>query len=161
MIFITLGNQNFQFSRLLKKIDSLVVSKIIQEPVIAQTGHTIYIGNAIQTFDFLEQEIFLDYIDKANLIITHAGTGSIINSLKKGKKLIAAARLSNYEEHIDDHQIEILEAFTSKNMILGLNNELSDLELKIKMSKDFVPVPFHSNNDVFNKKLIKIIDNFT
>lgn len=161
MIFITLGNQNFQFSRLLKKIDSLVVSKSIQEPVIAQTGHTKYIGNAIQTFDFLEQEIFLDYIDRANLIITHAGTGSIINSLKKGKKLIAAARLSNYEEHIDDHQIEILEAFTSKNMILGLNNELSDLELKIRMSKDFVPMPFYSNNDVFNKKLINIIDNFT
>ena len=32
-------------------------------------------------------------LDQAKYIITHAGTGSILSGLKKGKKVIAAPRL--------------------------------------------------------------------
>src|SRR5690606_13288535 len=97
------------------------------------------------------------YMGASRIIITHAGTGSIINGLKLGKIVIAAARLSKFKEHIDNHQLEILEAFSSKKMILGLKDDLSDLELKINLSKSFVPEPFYSNNENFNKQIIHLL----
>lgn len=158
MIFITLGNQNFQFSRILEKIESLILSKKILDPVVAQIGHTKFESKVITTFEFLEQEEFLNYIQKASLVISHAGTGSIINSLKLGKKLIAAARLSKFHEHIDNHQLEIQAAFSDKNMILALKKDLSDLEHKIYLANDFIPEPFCSNNVNFNRQIIDIIN---
>lgn len=159
MIFITLGNQDFQFTRLLREIEDLLISHKISEPVIAQIGHTQFESKVIETFQFLDQAEFLEYMNKARIIITHAGTGSIINGLKLGKKVIAAARLSKFQEHIDNHQLEILEAFSGKQMILGLKKDLSDLELKINQCSSFIPIPFFSNNKNFNKQLINLIDN--
>lgn len=37
-----------------------------------------------------------------------------INSFRKRKKVIAAARLKEYGEHVNDHQLQILENFSKK-----------------------------------------------
>ena len=52
-----------------------------------------------------------------NLIITHAGTGVIVNGVKKGKKVIAIPRLSKYGEHVDNHQIQLIKEFSELNFI--------------------------------------------
>ena len=46
-----------------------------------------------------------------------------------GKKIIAAPRLSKYKEHVNDHQLQIVDTFTKAKYILPLNNfdELSQL----------------------------------
>ncbi len=40
--------------------------------------------------------------------------------LKKGKKVIAAARLKKYGEHDNDHQLQIIEAFKEDGYIFGI-----------------------------------------
>ena len=50
-------------------------------------------------------------MEKANIVITHGGTGAIIGAVKKGKKVIAVPRLAKYGEHVDDHQLQLIKQF--------------------------------------------------
>ena len=54
---------------------------------------------------------------KSDIVISHGGTGAIISSLKQEKKVIAVPRLAKYGEHVDDHQLQILEQFKDLNLI--------------------------------------------
>lgn len=158
MIFITLGNQNFQFERLLKRVEDLILKGVITDKVVAQTGFTVFNSKLIETVAFLSKEEFNEYIDVSDYVISHAGTGSIISCLTKNKKVIVASRLKQHKEHIDDHQLEILQVFKNKKLIIGLNQELSDFEEKVLSVKNINVDLFVSNNNKFNKDLIKIIE---
>lgn len=127
MIFVTLGSQKFQFNRLLKEIDRLIDIGVIKEEVIAQIGASDYKPYNYKYYDFLTQDEFKDYMDKCNLVITHAGTGAIITALKKDKKVIAIPRLAKYGEHVDDHQIQLINEFKELNFIEPVY-EIEELE---------------------------------
>lgn len=117
MIFVTLGSQKFQFDRLLRKLDELIENGIITEPVFAQTGHSSYVPKHFEAEAFMDRDVFAAAMDKADTVITHAGTGAIIGAVKKDKKTIAVPRLSKYGEHVDDHQMQIVDQFAQMNII--------------------------------------------
>ncbi len=117
MIFVTVGSQKFQFNRLLKEIDKLIQNGKIKEDVFAQIGVSDYKPKNYEYVDFMSQDEFSKKIDQASLIITHAGTGVIVNGVKKGKKVIAIPRLSKYGEHVDNHQIQLIKEFSELNFI--------------------------------------------
>lgn len=148
MILVTLGTQKEPFTRLLDYIEK----SNIKEKIIVQAGHTKYDSKKMEIFDFIPYEKMNEYISKADIIITHAGTGSILMPLKKGKKVIACARLEKYDEHVDDHQKQILEVFKEEGYILELdeNSKLDDL---MKEINDFKPKKYKSNTENFINKL--------
>lgn len=131
MIFITLGSQKFQFDRLLKKIDILIKNKIIKGDVFAQIGYSEYKPELYDYKVFLNREEFDEMIEKSEIIITHGGTGTIINAVKKGKKVIGIPRLVEYGEHVDNHQQQIIKQFEECNLIKAVY-DLNDLEKVIK-----------------------------
>ncbi|MFR8234201.1 MAG: PssE/Cps14G family polysaccharide biosynthesis glycosyltransferase [Clostridia bacterium] len=155
MIFVTVGSQKFQFNRLLIEIDKLIENKSITEKVFAQIGVSEYIPKNYEYTDFTTQDEFSEKIDEANLIITHGGTGVIVNALKKGKKVIAIPRLSKYGEHVDDHQIQLIKEFEEMNFIEPVYeiDELSNAIQKIKEKRYNIYV---SNTD----KIIEDIEKF-
>ena len=108
MIFVTVGSQKFQFDRLLKTIDDLIENKTIKDPVYAQIGYSNYLPRHYSSTKFLDRTEFMSFIEKADIIITHGGTGVIIKSVKMGKKIVAVPRLAKYGEHVDDHQLQLL-----------------------------------------------------
>lgn len=117
MIFVTLGSQKFQFNRLLKEIDRLVEAGGITDEVFAQIGYSDYIPKNYQYKEFLSREEFIEHEGKADIVITHGGTGAIIGAVKKGKKVIAVPRLAKYGEHVDDHQLQLIEQFDGMRLI--------------------------------------------
>lgn len=117
MILVTVGSQKFQFNRLLKKIDDLIENKIITDKVFAQIGVSDYKPKNYEYTDFLTQDEFLKKMDECDTVITHAGTGVIVNAVKKEKKVIAVPRLAKYGEHVDDHQIQLIKEFEELNFI--------------------------------------------
>jgi UDP-N-acetylglucosamine transferase subunit ALG13 len=117
MIFVTVGSQKFQFDRLLKKIDELIAENTIQEKVFAQSGASNYKPRNFSYQKYLDKSEFDNAIDKCSLVITHGGTGVVIGAVKKGKKVIAIPRLKKYGEHVDDHQIQLLEQFSGLGII--------------------------------------------
>ncbi|WP_255993619.1 PssE/Cps14G family polysaccharide biosynthesis glycosyltransferase [Clostridium perfringens] len=121
MIFVTLGSQKFQFNRLLKEIDNLLEKGIIQEEVFAQIGYSDYIPQNYKFKDFLNRNEFSEIMNRCDKVITHGGTGTIIGAIKKNKKVIAIPRNMNFNEHVDNHQYEIVNEFTNMNLILGVD----------------------------------------
>ena len=148
MILVTLGTQKEQFTRLLDYIEN---SKIKDE-IIVQAGHTKYNSKKMKIFDFIPYEKMNEYIEQADLIITHAGTGSVLMPLKKEKKIIVCARDMKYEEHIDNHQQELVEVFKGEGYVLELNENIR-LDDLMKKVKSFKPKKYISNTEKFINKL--------
>lgn len=119
MIFITLGSQKFQFNRLLKAVDELK----LEEEVFAQIGYSDYKPVNYAYKEFLDRDEFAEIMGKADIVITHGGTGAIVGAVKKGKKVIAVPRLAKYGEHVDDHQLQLVGQFEE----LGLICECDDV----------------------------------
>lgn len=155
MILVLLGTQNNSFHRLLEEIEKLIEEGIIKEEVIVQAGYTKYESEKIKIFDLISLEELEKYQKQADLIITHGGVGSIISSIKKGKRVIAVPRLHKYEEHVNDHQKEIVELFDKKGYIIGIT-EVEELKQAIEKLKDFIPNTYTQDNE----KMLKIIGDF-
>lgn len=155
MIFVTLGSQKFQFNRLLKEIDKLIEDNEITEEVFAQIGYSDYIPKNYNYKKFLDRDEFNELMNQCDRVITHGGTGAIIGALRKEKKVIAIPRLAKYDEHVDDHQVEIVEVFNKKQMILGVR-EMSELKDSFNQL-DFIKFkPFVSNTE----NVINSIENY-
>ena len=117
-IFITLGSQKFQFNRLLKAVDELCEQGTVDaEDVFAQIGYSDYLPKNFSYKKFLDRDEFSKEMGKADIVITHGGTGAIIGAVKKGKKVIAVPRLAKYGEHVDDHQLQLIKQFDDLNLI--------------------------------------------
>lgn len=157
MIFITVGTSNYSFNRLFKIIDELIYEKVLNgDDVVAQIGFSEYETKNFKTLKFIDAQEHHKYLEKAEYIISHSGTGSVISSLKMGKKVIVFPRLEKYHEMCDDHQLELTEFFTKNGFILSANNK-EQLRDCIKNINKFKPEKFESNSDNFNKLIIDII----
>ena len=150
LIFVTLGTQDKPFTRLLEALEKEIEKGNITDEVIVQAGSTKYKSKKMQLFDLISQETFSDYMQKADIIITHGGVGSIVTALNFEKKVIAAPRLAQFGEHVNDHQLQIIKCFEQKNYILPLY-DFEKLNEVIEKSKTFIPSKFISNRDNFLK----------
>ena len=159
MILVILGTQDKKFPRLLKaiqkKIDEGKINK--KEEIIVQAGSTKFESKDMKIMDYIPVKEFEELVDKADLIICHAGVGTILTALKKGKKIIAAARLKKYGEHVNDHQLQILDNFTTEGYILALE-DFDKIDVLIKQARNFTPAKFKSNKKFFLKELEREID---
>ncbi len=155
MILVTLGTQDKSFKRLLEAIDKQVELGNIKDKIVVQAGCTKYESKNMEIFDLIPMEKFDDLIKSCDLLITHGGVGSIITGLKNNKKVIAAARLKEYKEHTNNHQLQIIENFSNDGYILGLDN-FDELDKVLEKIKKFKPKKYISNTD----KMIKIIEDF-
>lgn len=120
MIFVCVGSRPYPFDRLFKKLDELVDQGLLREEIFAQTGTARYKPKYFAYKDFLDREEFERKITQADIVISHGATGSFIQALKKGKQVIGVTRLAKYEEHVDDHQIQTIEAFAENKYILAV-----------------------------------------
>lgn len=157
MIFVTLGSQKFQFNRLLKKIDELIEKKIIKDEFFAQIGYSDYQPVNYIFKDFLDREEFSNFMKKSTLVITHGGTGAIITAVKAGKKVIAVPRLAQYGEHVDDHQLQLLNQFDGMGIILPCYN-IEELNKKLFEIEQIKLKPYISNTKTIIEDIEKYIE---
>lgn len=159
MIFITVGSsEEYKFPRLLQIIDELCDEGVINgNEVIAQIGYTEYKPRNYQAFDMTSDEGFKDLVAQADIIITHAGTGSVISALKAHRKVIIFPRQFKFKEHLDDHQLELASLFTDKGYTLSAMDK-EELRDRIVHIDEFQPVEFVSRNRKINKIVIDFIE---
>lgn len=155
LIVVVLGTHELPFNRLLEEIEKEIIAGTIQEEVLVQAGHTKYESNLMNIFDFTTYEHMAELYNKASLIITHGGTGSITMGMKMGKKVIAVPRLIKYGEHNDDHQLEIVKQFYETGHILYWNEPLKFRDVLQRVAH-FQPTEFHSGN----KKILSLLKDF-
>ena len=155
MILVMLGTQNNSFHRLLEEIDRLIERGKINDEVIVQAGYTKYESQNMKVIDFVSNDEIEKLEQQADCIITHGGVGSIIGSIEKGKKVIAVPRLKQYGEHVNDHQLDIVESFDKLGYIIGIT-DVSQLEEALQRVKVFEPKKYIQNTG----NIIKIVENF-
>ncbi len=156
MIFVTIGTDTNDFSRLLKKIDKLIEEGKIKEEVVMQIGHSKYEPKNAKWFRFESYERIKELNKEARLIITHGGVGSILTALILKKPVIAVPRLKKYKEHVDDQQVELVSVLEKEGYVKGIFdlNKLSD-EINLSHAKK---IP--STRKVLIEEIKNYISNF-
>lgn len=155
MILVLLGTQNNSFHRLLEEIQKNIDNGNIKEEVVVQKGYTKFKSTTMTLYDQLPMDEINQLIKKADLVITHGGVGSIINSIEEKKKVIAVPRLKKYNEHVNDHQLDIIKSFDQKGYIIGLNG-VEELKNALEKVRNFEPKAYIRNTG----KIISIVENF-
>lgn len=142
MIFVTVGTHTQSFNRLLKKMDNLIESGKINERVVAQIGHSTYIPKRMEWFRFTDLDKLNSFYSKSRIIVAHGGAGSILNGIVNGVSVVAVPRLKRYNEHVNDHQIEIVKKLEEKGKITAvydiddIDNALKSVKKRKKIKKD-------------------------
>lgn len=155
MIFVCLGTQIFQFDRLTKKLDELVEQGIVTDEIFAQIGAGEYLPKNYEYKKFIDKEEFESYQDKADLVISHGGTGALIGASKKGKNIIAVPRLAKFGEHVDDHQLQVVRVLEKE----GYVRAVYDMEKLGEVIIDALDNPIHK---IYQREsnIIEIIDKY-
>ncbi|MBN2521216.1 MAG: hypothetical protein JXB17_11960 [Bacteroidales bacterium] len=120
MIFLTVGTTNMGFKRLVQKIDEIQPS--LNTQVIAQIGNTNYIPKNIEFEKWLSSAQMKHYYSTADIIISHAGFGTISEVLEYNKPLIVIPRKFESNEAVNNQ-----EDLANKLSELGYVKSLSDL----------------------------------
>jgi beta-1,4-N-acetylglucosaminyltransferase len=150
MIFVTVGTQPNGFLRCLKEVEQLIDKFGITEEVVAQIGNTDFETDKFKTIRFTGENEFKEYIQKASIVISHAGSGALFNSIKAGKKVIAMARLHDFNEMADNHQTELVKKLSEGGYIIDGTYSLVEAWPKLD---GFTPRP----ND-FKCEIVPVLD---
>lgn len=155
MIIVLLGTFPTTFVRPLVEIDRLCRKGIIKERVIVQSGHTQFDSDYLEMRPFIHPDELTELYQEARVVISQAGTGSLIKGLKLNKKIISIPRLAKYGEVVDDHQVEILQEFTRLKYLLPWTEDIS-LETVLNKIDTFEPSPYVSTK----QKIIDYLDDY-
>ncbi|EDN70139.1 glycosyltransferase [Beggiatoa sp. PS] len=105
MIFVTVGTQ-LPFDRLVWAIDEWAKTHPKKPEIFAQTGKTSRSFVNITCKPFLGHTEFQEKFAAADLIIAHAGMGSIISAMQVAKPILVMPRRAALGEHRNDHQMD-------------------------------------------------------
>lgn len=157
MILVTLGTQDKSFRRLLSTLDKQIEMGLITDEIIVQSGYTKFDSKYMKLIPYFSQDELDLYRKDASIIITHGGVGSILDGCRINKKIIGVARLKEFKEHINDHQVEICERFAQDGYILFARN-LVDLPRLINESLSFIPKKYVFDNTKLILHIKRVID---
>lgn len=101
---VTVGTERFPFSRALEQVLPALPAGV--ESLI-QTGNTPWTQQGYPTTAWVPGDELLRAVREADLVVTHAGVGSVLTALRAGKHPVLIPRLAAYGEHVDDHQLEL------------------------------------------------------
>lgn len=120
MILVAVGNATQGFRRLLDAVEEMAGQGVFaDQPVFIQSGHNPAFRSSHSVLeDFLPMERFEEMIRQADLVICHAGAGTLINVLRSGKVPVVMPRRMKYGEHVDDHQVELVRTLASEGRVI-------------------------------------------
>lgn len=149
MIFVALGTHERPFYRLVKEIDSL--SENLKEKAVVQLGFTdyVFVSKNIKCYKYLTPQQFEKNLKKCSIFITHAGAGSIMSGIRLKKPVIVVPRLKEFNEHVDNHQLQITKKMQEHGTILPVY-DINDLWKMIKKSRKIKPKELKTRSPIFD-----------
>lgn len=161
MIFVTVGTHEQQFNRLLKEMDRLVEKKVIKEEVFIQTGYSDYEPKHCKWSKLIPYKEMEQKVKEARIVITHGGPASFIAPLQIGKTPIVVPRQFEFDEHVNNHQLEFANQVEKRMGTIITINDIKELEDAIKNYDKIIKEKSKnnsSNNKDFCKKFEKIVE---
>jgi len=121
VIFVTVGTQ-LPFDRLIRVVDEWV-GRSGRTDVFAQIGPGKYVPKHVAYESFISPPQFTRNCEAAELIISHAGMGTILNALGMGKPILVMPRQAKFNEHRNDHQLATARRFKEVGRIMVAMDE--------------------------------------
>jgi UDP-N-acetylglucosamine transferase subunit ALG13 len=103
LIFVTVG-ANAPFDRLVRCVDDWAASQESAD-VFAQIGDTDYQPGHLRWTHRLSPAEFRKTLRRANVVVAHAGMGTILQSLEAGVPVLVMPRRADLREQRNDHQL--------------------------------------------------------
>ncbi len=132
MIFVTVGS-SMAFDRLVRAVDEWA-GLHGRTDVFAQIGQSDYRPKYIEAVQFMDPPEFRELVRSANLIVAHAGMGSIITALELGKHIVVMPRREHLGETRSDHQVATARHFEQQPNIIVAYDE-TELPSKIERAE--------------------------
>jgi UDP-N-acetylglucosamine transferase subunit ALG13 len=115
LIFVTVGAQ-MPFDRMVRTVDEWAHLRG-RSDVFAQIGCTDWTPRHIEFVHLLEPDDFRLRVRKADVIVAHAGMGSILTALEAGKPILVMPRRGDLKETRNDHQVATARRFGDQGRV--------------------------------------------
>jgi UDP-N-acetylglucosamine transferase subunit ALG13 len=124
MIFATVGHE-LRFDRLIEGLDNWALKSGYKDlfAQVAELGDEGYKPRNFAWQSFLDPDGFKSRFEGADLIVAHAGMGTIITALTMKKPLLIMPRKGSLKETRNDHQIATAEQFARRSGIYVAKDE--------------------------------------
>jgi UDP-N-acetylglucosamine transferase subunit ALG13 len=124
VIFVTVGTHHQPFQRLLAALASLPADELV-----VQYGPAAAPAGVARAEAYMPFEEMLACYRGADVVITHAGVGSILCARREGHVPLVVPRRHDLGEHVDDHQAELTRALEAKGSVIAVwdTGALADL----------------------------------
>lgn len=136
MILVLFGTSPYSFDRLASAVQELAASS--HEEIIAQIGHTKLESDKVECFKFIPRSELKAVIQKADIVVTQGGFGSIADCLECRKKVVAVPRKVEYGEMKDKEglgQEELIRELEKQGKLVGAY-DLKNLQQAINKAKE-------------------------
>lgn len=114
--FVSVGNASQPFVRLLSEVGALALA--LPQPIIVQHGNTPFQSAVCRAIPFVGMTEYEQFVVSAELLILHAGAGSVIHAVRAGKVPVVMPRRMEFGEHVDNHQIEFAQALANAGRVV-------------------------------------------
>lgn len=161
MIFVTVGTHEQPFNRLVECIDKLVENDVIKEDIVIQIGYSTYEPKYCKWSKFFPYNEMVKNVAEARIVITHGGPSSFIMPLQVGKIPIVVPRRKEFNEHVNDHQVNFCKAVAEKMGTILVINDMDKLSDMIQNYNNIVSdmrYGIDSNNAKFCAEFEKIVN---
>lgn len=109
---VILGTERYPFIRALEEVGRAFPSTT---GLLVQAGQTpIPPGAAYRPWVPFDE--LTEAIAASDVVITHAGVGSVLGALRAGKHPVVLPRSAERGEHVDDHQLELAGMLAARNL---------------------------------------------
>lgn len=142
MIFVTVGTTAFE--GLIQAADKLDKNS----DVVIQKADGKYEPKNHEFFDYTDN--FADYLDKADIVATHGGAGTLFDLIGRGKKVVGVAN----EERDDLHQWDLLKKLSEEAHIIWCK-DLKNLAKCVEQAKTFAPKKYQKPECHIAEEIIK------
>jgi len=124
LIFVTVGHE-IGFDRLISALDNWAVhnTEINLFAQVAKLEETSYRPKNIDYKEFLSPAEFSDYFEKSDLVVAHAGMGTIITAQTMSKPVVILPRRGHLKETRNDHQVATANRFRNRDGIYVADDE--------------------------------------
>ncbi|MDH3679950.1 MAG: glycosyl transferase family 28 [Acidimicrobiia bacterium] len=103
-IVVTVGTTDRDFRRLIERLVTVVPKGA---EVLWQTGSSDLSGLGVDGRELVPEAELAAAMTEADVVIAHAGTGSLSLALRAGKVPVFVPRRARFGEQLDDHQVEL------------------------------------------------------
>lgn len=152
MIYVTVGTMFLDFPRLIHAMDA--IARDSGERIVVQTGMGATLPTYCEYFDFKPRNEVLAIQREARVVVCHAGIGCVSDALRMKRPLVVVPRLKRYNEHMNDHQMDLARAVEARGWgrVVYDANDLADACAN--------PPPAHESYTPASASLIRELQSF-